>query len=51
MKKTRLSEEQIIAALREQAAGMITADVCRKHGISSATTASRAGPSVRKINS
>lgn len=28
---------QIIAALREQEAGVSTADVCRKHGISSAT--------------
>ena len=37
MKKTRFSEEQIIAVLREQKAGMKTADVCRKHGISSAT--------------
>jgi putative transposase len=30
-------EEQIIAILREQEAGAKTADVCRKHGISSAT--------------
>ena len=37
MKKTRFSEKQIIAVLREQEAGMKTADVCRKHGISSAT--------------
>ncbi len=37
MKKTRFSEEQIIAVLREQERGMKTADVCRKHGISSAT--------------
>lgn len=37
MKKTRFSEEQIIAVLREQETGMKTADVCRKHGISSAT--------------
>ncbi len=37
MKKTRFSEEQIIAVLREQEGGMKTADVCRKHGISSAT--------------
>jgi putative transposase len=37
VKKTRFSEEQIIAVLREQERGMKTADVCRKHGISSAT--------------
>ena len=37
MKKTGFSEEQIIAVLREQEDGMKTADVCRKHGISSAT--------------
>ena len=37
MKKTRFSDEQIIAVLREQEGGMKTADVCRKHGISSAT--------------
>ena len=29
--------EQIIAVLREQEAGAATADVCRRHGISSAT--------------
>jgi putative transposase len=37
MKRSRFSEEQVIAVLREQEAGMPTADVCRKHGISSAT--------------
>lgn len=37
MKRSRFSEEQIIAALKEQEAGMATADVCRRHGISSAT--------------
>ena len=31
------SLEQIIAVLREQEAGAKTADVCRRHGISSAT--------------
>ena len=37
MKRSRFSEEQIIAILREQEAGMKTADLCRKHGVSSAT--------------
>ena len=37
MKRSRFSEEQIIGILREQEAGIPTADVCRKHGISSAT--------------
>src|ERR1700760_4264860 len=37
MKRSRFSEEQIIAVLREQEAGLSTAEVCRKHGISSAT--------------
>ena len=37
MKRSRFSEEQIIGILREQEAGAATADVCRKHGVSSAT--------------
>jgi putative transposase len=37
MKRSRFSEEQIIAILREQEAGVSTADVCRKHAISTAT--------------
>jgi putative transposase len=36
MKASRFSEEQIIG-MKEQEAGMSTADVCRKHSISSAT--------------
>ena len=37
MKRSRFSEEQIIAVLKEQEAGVATADICRKHGVSSAT--------------
>lgn len=37
MKRSRFSEEQIIAVLKEQEADMATTDVCRRHGISSAT--------------
>ena len=37
MKRSRFSEEQISAILKEHEAGMPTADVCRRHGISSAT--------------
>jgi putative transposase len=37
MKRSRFSDEQIIAIVREQEAGMATAEVCRRHGISGAT--------------
>lgn len=37
MMKSRFSEEQIIGILREQEGGMATAEVCRRHAISSAT--------------
>jgi transposase-like protein len=35
--KSRFTEEQIIKVLKEHAAGLSAADVCRKHGISDAT--------------
>jgi putative transposase len=38
MRKSRFSKEQIMAMLREQEAGMATAELCRKHGISDATS-------------
>jgi len=37
MKRSRFNEEQIIGILKEHEAGLETADLCRKHGISSAT--------------
>ena len=37
MRKSRFSEEQIIAVLSEQERGLGTAEVCRRHGISQTT--------------
>jgi len=37
MKRSRFTEEQIIAILKEHEAGAATAELCRKHGISQAT--------------
>ena len=37
MKRKRFTEEQIIAVLKEHEAGMKTADLARRHGISEAT--------------
>jgi putative transposase len=37
MKRSRYTEEQIIAVLREHEAGSKTADLCRTYGMSEAT--------------
>ena len=37
MKRSRFTEEQIIGVLKEHQAGIPTAELCRKHGISDAT--------------
>jgi putative transposase len=37
MKKSRFTEEQIVAVLQEHAAGAPASELCRRHGISSAT--------------
>ena len=37
MMRKRFTEEQIIGILREQETGVATAEVCRRHGVSSAT--------------
>ena len=37
MKRSRFSDGQVIAILREHEAGLKTAELCRKHGISEAT--------------
>jgi putative transposase len=37
MRKSRYSEEQIIAVLKEHQAGIPVVELCRKHGISDAT--------------
>lgn len=37
MKKSRFSETQIIAILKQQEAGMKVADICREYGMSQAT--------------
>ena len=36
MKKSRYSEKQIIAVLKEHQAGIPVSELCRKHGISEA---------------
>lgn len=37
MKKSRFNEEQIVAILKENDAGVTVKDICRKHGISDGT--------------
>jgi putative transposase len=37
MKRSRFTEDQIIGVLKEHQAGIPTAELCRKHGISEAT--------------
>ncbi len=37
MKKTRFTEHQIIAILKQQETGLRVSDICREHGISDAT--------------
>ncbi len=49
IKRLRFTEEQIIAVLREQEAGMKTLDIRCKHGISDATFYKRTGRPVYKL--
>ena len=37
MKRTRFSDEQIIAILKKHEAGIAVAELCRKHGVSDAS--------------
>lgn len=37
MKKSRFTEDQVLAILREQDGGTKVVDICRKHGITEAT--------------
>ncbi|SFA86594.1 putative transposase [Poseidonocella pacifica] len=37
MRKSRFTDAQIIGMIKEQEAGLPTADLCRKHGLSPAT--------------
>lgn len=37
MRKSKFTDEQIIAMIREHESGVKTADICRKYGLSDAT--------------
>jgi putative transposase len=37
MRKSRFTEAQIIGMIKEQEGGLPTVDICRKHGLSTAT--------------
>ena len=37
MRKGRFTEAQVIGMIKEQEAGMPTVEVCRRHGLSTAT--------------
>jgi putative transposase len=37
MKRSRFTEEQVLAILKEQDSGTKVVDICRKHGITDAT--------------
>ena len=48
MKQSRFTEERIIGILREQEAGLSTAEVCGKHGISKQRDVLRVEGQVRR---
>ncbi len=37
MKKSKFTEEQILAVLKEQENGLTVAEICRKHGVTNQT--------------